>query len=174
MVRVRDRRVVVAVVLIVGLLGVAAALLLRAGSDPVERDGVRVVRVIDGDTLVVSLDGGEPRVRLIGIDAPETTNGHHDCAGAEATAALRKLVDGRDVQLVADPSQSDTDRYDRLLRYVELDGQDVGYRLLVMGLAREYTYSSGDPYQRQGDYRSAQQTAQLQSDGGWYACGWSA
>lgn len=83
----------------------------------------RVVRVVDGDTLVVDVGGEEEKVRLIGIDAPESV--HPDAtrnteAGAEASGFLKSLVSpGQKVYLQRDVS--DRDRYGRLLRYVWLD-----------------------------------------------------
>lgn len=88
-----------------------------------------VVEVIDGDTLDVELsDGTVDRVRIIGINAPESD----ECFAAEATAGLSDLVAGERVELVAD--RTDRDRYDRLLRYVVLAGEDIGARLVSDGL----------------------------------------
>lgn len=90
-----------------------------------------VTHVIDGDTIDVSgPDGLVERVRVIGIDAPE----RDQCGYAPATAAMRRLVDGRQVVLVAG-ARDDRDRYGRLLRYVEVDGVDAGLELIRGGLA---------------------------------------
>lgn len=92
--------------------------------------GTVVVEVVDGDTLDVMLPGGdEERVRIIGINAPE----RDECLADGATAALRRLVAGAEVELVAD--RSDRDRYGRLLRYVEVGGEDVGVALVRGGHA---------------------------------------
>lgn len=131
-----------------------------------------VVRIKDGDTLVVDLDGGQQTVRLIGIDTPETTNGKNECFGAAATAELEALVAGKTVRLEADPTQTNTDRYDRLLRYVEVDGVDVGEHLVAGGWAHEYTYRASDPYVRQDEYIRAAQHAAAVRSGGWDECGW--
>lgn len=91
---------------------------------------VIVVDVVDGDTLDVGLpSGGEERVRILGINAPE----RGECLAEGATAALERLVAGVEVDLVAD--RSDRDRYGRLLRYVEVDGDDVGVALVREGYA---------------------------------------
>jgi micrococcal nuclease len=131
-----------------------------------------VARVIDGDTVVVLLDGAEQRVRLIGIDTPETTNGKNECGGTAATQALLNLTAGRPVELVVDPTQANTDRYDRLLRYIQVDGRDAGQVLLENGLAHEYTYRSSDPYVKQDAYRTAAAQAQEQDRGSWHDCDW--
>lgn len=92
--------------------------------------GLVVVDVVDGDTLDVGLPGGgEERVRILGINAPE----RGECLAEGATAALERLVDGAEVDLVAD--RSDRDRYGRLLRYVEVEGDDVGVALVRDGYA---------------------------------------
>lgn len=89
-----------------------------------------VVEVIDGDTIDVRLpDGSIDRVRLIGINAPEDG----ECWSTEAAEELERLVAGEAVVLVAD--ESERDRYDRLLRYVEKDDVDVGALLVRDGFA---------------------------------------
>lgn len=79
-----------------------------------------VVDITDGDTVRVVIDGEEYRLRYIGIDTPETVapNRPVEAFGPEATTANALLVGGEDVVLEMDVS--DTDRYDRLLRYVWL------------------------------------------------------
>jgi len=77
------------------------------------------VRVVDGDTIIVNLDGREERVRYIGIDTPESVkpNAPIDCFGPEASHANEQLLpSGSSVRLVvgAEPR----DRYGRLLAYV--------------------------------------------------------
>ena len=164
-------RTIVIGVLLAVLVAVGGRAVLADGPAPV-RPPAHVVRVVDGDTLIASFDGRQERVRLIGIDAPETTGGKNECQGLAATQALTWTVGDRDVVLVSDPTQTDRDRYDRLLRYVELDGSDVGADLVRRGLAHEYTYRAADPYQRQESYRMAQGAARADQDGGWSECGW--
>ena len=96
--------------------------------------GATVVSVIDGDTVRVVIDGREEPVRLIGIDAPE----RFECYSAEATDRLAQLVAERDVILVRDTS--DRDDFDRLLRYVYVDGVLVNDLLVREGyaIARRY------------------------------------
>ena len=95
-----------------------------------------VTSVVDGDT--VDLDNGE-RVRLVGIDAPEVGT----CGADEATVALSTLVLGQAVTL--EESDEDRDQYNRLLRYVVVNGVDAGGQLLSQGLAIP-RYNSTDGY----------------------------
>ena len=89
----------------------------------------RVLRVVDGDTIVVDLAGEQRRVRYIGINTPERDE---PCA-QDATAANARLVRGKFLRLLRDTS--DTDRYGRLLRYVHVDGTFVNEALVRNGFA---------------------------------------
>lgn len=95
-----------------------------------------VSRVVDGDTL--ELGNGET-VRLVGIDTPE----RGECGYAEATANLERLTLGRAVRLAV--SDEDRDRYDRLLRYVDVGRIDAGLNQIDRGLAVA-RYDSRDGY----------------------------
>jgi len=74
-----------------------------------------VVDIVDGDTLTVLVDGVSTTVRMLGINAPETT----ECWGAEATAILSNAVNGREVLLVA--GEEDVDGFGRALRFIYLE-----------------------------------------------------
>jgi len=97
---------------------------------PAEGTPAVVVRVDDGDSLVVDIDGDEQRVRLIGINAPE----QGECVGDVAKGALTELVGGRDVLLESDVE--DSDQYGRLLRYVWIDDTLVNESMAGRGLAQ--------------------------------------
>ncbi|MDD9955710.1 MAG: thermonuclease family protein [Anaerolineaceae bacterium] len=94
----------------------------------------RVLRVIDGDTIEVSLNRRNRRVRYIGINTPERDE---PCSNA-ATAANRRLVGGRDVTLVR--GAEETDRYGRLLRYIYADGVFVNEALVREGFAENFVW----------------------------------
>jgi endonuclease YncB( thermonuclease family) len=110
---------------------------------------VTVTDVIDGDTI----DTTAGRVRLIGIDTPE----RGECNFGPATFQLRSQISayGNTVVLIPVPAIDDTDRYGRLLRYVDApDGTDLGRNLIGSGLAIA-RYDSRDGYgrhPRQDDY----------------------
>jgi micrococcal nuclease len=133
----------------------------------------KVVKVIDGDTIDVDVNGTTETVQLIGVDAPES---HHptkpdECFGAEATEHLASLLKrSKKVRLEADPLQSDRDNYDRLLRYVfpGMTG-NVNLAMIRDGYAREYNY--GDlPYANRDAFVQAQTEAKAAKLGLWSAC----
>lgn len=103
---------------------------------------VRVDRVIDGDTLVVSQGGKLVTVRVLGIDTPETVKpgAPVDCGGPEASARTKKLLPaGSSITLVDDPNQPVVDRYGRRLAHVVMsDKQRLADVLLREGLAVRY------------------------------------
>lgn len=108
------------------VLGLACA---DAGDDCGPRTAT-VARVIDGDT--VELDSGE-RVRYLMVDTPETTNGKHDCFGAEAAAFNMQTVLGKTITLHYDEVCEDV--YGRLLAYVEVGGRELNALLVERGYA---------------------------------------
>ena len=119
------------------------------GSAEQQASQVDVIRVIDGDTVVIA---GDERVRLIGIDTPE--NGQ--CGFDEAKQALEKLLASGSATFFSGTS-SDKDKYDRLLRYIEVEGIDVGLNLISNGFAIA-RYDSRDgygPHDRESEYVSA-------------------
>ena len=129
-----------------------------------------VVRVVDGDTVSVEIDGQEETVRFIGIDTPETKHPSKgvECYGKEASARTAELLDSQTVYLEEDQSQDSRDRFGRILRYVWLeDGTNVNMRLVAQGYAFEYTFET--PYKYQADFRAAQDEARAAGLGLWAA-----
>lgn len=126
---------------------------------------VRVVRVIDGDTI--ELEDGRT-VRYIGIDTPETkhpTKGI-ECFGKEASNRNVELVANQVVQLEKDVSE--TDRYGRLLRYVWVGDRQINKQLVSEGYAYASSYPPDIKYQ--DELRAAQQQAHKQGVGLWEMC----
>jgi len=121
------------------LLAVILSLLL-SGCSPASGTA-SVIRVTDGDTITI---GSGHRVRYIGIDAPEVYP-KVEAYGMEAWQANRKLVEGKEVRLDADVTQ--TDRYGRLLRYVYVDDVFVNAELVRLGLVRVKAYPPNTKYQ---------------------------
>ena len=127
-----------------------------------------VVRVVDGDTIDVSIDGKTERIRLIGINTPETVDPRKpvECFGVEASNKAKELLTGKKVSLESDSTQGERDKYDRLLRYAFIDG-DINFNLLMIqtGFAYEYTYDL--PYKYQSEFKEAQQKATASKAGLW-------
>ncbi len=130
-----------------------------------------VERVVDGDTLVVDIDGSRERVRLIGIDTPESVkpNSPVECFGKEASAhAAELLPDGTPVRLVLDVEERD--RYDRVLAYVYRadDGLFVNLAMATDGYAGVLTYPPNVAHTDQ--FRAAVADARSAGRGLWAAC----
>ena len=101
---------------------------------PAVGDVATVVGIVDGDTIDVSIGGTTYRVRYIGVNTPEVD----EPCSADATAANSALVSGQAVTLVRDVSE--TDKYDRLLRYVYVGEMFVNAELVQQGWAEAVEY----------------------------------
>ncbi len=141
---------------------------------PARPDGAVLRRVIDGDTIeVVMPDGAAQRVRLLGIDAPETnagTNKRPECYAVESTDALRNLTPiDSPLVLITDPTQDTRDIYGRLLAYVYRESTHVNEELISLGAAREYTYKNR-AHRFQTTFRNLEEEARLAELGMWSHC----
>jgi micrococcal nuclease len=126
------------------LLALGAWLLIQPGcgsggdGGPAPRSSVqaRVVRVVDGDTIVARVDGSDEYVRYIGVDTPETVKPDTpvQCFGPRASDENHRLVQGRTVRLVFDREVRDD--YGRLLAYVYAGSRFVNAELVRGGYAR--------------------------------------
>ncbi len=142
-----------------------------AGSSPT-LDGLAVVEyVVDGDTLDIVIAGQTERVRLIGVDAPESVSREtpDQCFGAEASDALRALLpEGTEVQLAKDAEARD--RFGRLLAYVHRTDDDlfVNQWLLDGGYADAVFFEPNTTYR--SAFTAARDAAQRAGAGLWAAC----
>lgn len=133
--------------------GLLAALALPAQDDPDDQLGdlaardwtraprYRVIRVVDGDSLIVSIDGQDERVQLIGVEAPESVrpNWPVEAYGPEAARFLDNLLRGEQVHLEFKPDEP-RDKYGRILAFVcrAPDGLFVNLEAIRQGYARAY------------------------------------
>lgn len=119
------------------------------------------VRVIDGDTVEILVDGQKSeRVRLLGIDAPESKQSFGDIS----KKTLEECVDGAQVTI----AYKEIDRYDRILGKVFAGNTDCNYRQVVAGSAWHYKqYSKSQPNDDADIYADAEKVAQLQNQGLW-------
>lgn len=132
---------------------------------------VKVVGVIDGDTIKVDINGHEETVRLIGIDTPEINDPRNEvkCFGKEATDKAKEILSGKMVRLESDPTQGDRDKYGRLLRYVFLAELNFNKFMISEGYAHEYTYKS-NPYKYQSEFVQVAKEARENNRGLWQKC----
>jgi micrococcal nuclease len=117
----------------------------------------KVSRIIDGDTF--ETETGE-KVRLIGINAPEIS----DIFGQSAKQYLSDLVENKIVDLQSDNISNDRDRYQRLLRYVILDGVDINKKMVSDGFAFAYLKYN---FSKSREYEQAQIEARENNKGIW-------
>jgi len=122
----------------------------------------KVVNVVDGDTF--TLDSGKI-VRMIGMDTPETVAPGKpiQCYGKEASKKTEELIEGKEVKLEKDVSE--TDRYNRLLRYVYVNDIFVNEYLVAEGYAKASSYPPDIKYQDR--FTEAQRKAQEENKGLW-------
>jgi micrococcal nuclease len=157
-------------------LAVVLALLLSCGcahGRAANPDGrASVVRVIDGDTIVVQVGGAEEHVRLIGIDTPETHKPGTpvECFGPEASAHMAELIPpGTSVRLERDRDTRDV--YGRLLAYVYRDNDGLFLELAMAkdGFAGPLAISPNTAHRSEIDAAAA--AARSSRLGLWGACG---
>ena len=133
-------------------------------------EAATVARVIDGDTLDVDAGGQTQRVRVLGIDTPETTkpDAPGECFGEDATARTAALLPaGAPVTLVTDDAADATDDYDRALRHVTTAaGDNLGEVLIAEG----YADTTSFPHSLTNDYNAAADAARDRGAGLWAAC----
>jgi micrococcal nuclease len=154
------------------LIAVVVVLVARGGGESKRTTlgRAQVVRVVDGDTIRVRLDGRTERVRYIGIDTPESVEPGTSvqCFAKRASAANARLVAGRTVRLVGDVEQRD--RYGRLLAYVyrEPEGTFVNAALVRDGYARTLTIAPNVAHAR--ELADLARAARREHRGLWSAC----
>lgn len=132
-----------------------------------------VLKVIDGDTISVSLEGKVETIRFIGIDTPETVDPRRPvgCFGKEASNESKRLLDGKSVLLEKDISE--TDKYNRLLRYIYLELGDgellfVNDYLVRQGFAFASSFPPDVKYSER--FTKAQEEARENLRGLWGKC----
>jgi micrococcal nuclease len=129
---------------------------------------VAVVRVVDGDTVRINLNGVEEAARLIGLNTPETVapNRPVECFGTEASARAHELLDNQIMYFETDDTQDTRDRYGRVFGYLwSEDGRLFNMQMIAEGYAYEYTYDAAYKYQSQ--FKAAQRDAEAEARGLW-------
>lgn len=156
---VKSKKKMTSLVVIVVVLGVLAFQYINqtgpfqnnganTSTGPHDSEKVHVSRVVDGDTFVAENDNNEQlKVRLIGVDTPETVKPNTPVQpyGKEASDYTKKHLTNKDVYLEYDKEKED--RYGRTLAYVWLDDKTMyNEQLVKQGLAREKYYSPNGKY----------------------------
>ena len=121
----------------------------------------RVVSIADGDTVtVLDADNTQHRIRLSGIDAPES----HQAFGTQSKRNLSELVFGKDVTVIYDK----TDQYGRLVGKVIVDGQDANLAQVNAGMAWHYKEYQREQTPKDRElYARAEEEARAQHRGLW-------
>lgn len=129
-----------------------------------------VKEFVDGDTIVVDMNGKAETLRFIGVDTPET----HDprkavqCFGKAAAAFTKGLVGSNPVKLAADPLDTNRDRYGRLLRYIYLpNGTLVNEEIIKQGYGFAYL---SFPFTKSDQFREDEKRAREAGRGLWSNC----
>lgn len=134
-----------------------------------------VTKVVDGDTIEVRINNKQEKIRIIGINTPESVDPRRgvQCFGIDASNRAKEKLTGQTVVLQKDPSQSERDKYGRLLRFIWMNNgkTDFGASMIAEGYAYEYTY--GTPHMHQERYQQLQKEAEQEKRGLWseQACG---
>jgi len=117
-----------------------------------------VTEVVDGDTFYL---GNGDKIRMLGINTPESGRPY----AQEATDFLTNMILGKEVTLVNDSKNGDSDSYGRLLAHVYVDDTFVNYEIIKAGYAFWYPYTSGTDFDT--EYEEAQASASNNKAGLW-------
>lgn len=164
--------------LLVGLATLALTLAQQHGYlQPLKKAAVqsqpglyRVTSFTDGDTISVDMNGTTEKVRFIGVDTPETHDPRKSvqCFGQAAADFTKKTIGTNRVRLEADPTNTNRDRYNRLLRYVYIpDGRLVNAEIIKQGYGFAYTYF---PFTKLDEFRGYEKQARESNIGLWGSC----
>lgn len=124
----------------------------------------------DGDTISIDMDGQIEKIRLIGVDTPETQDPRKavQCFGKAASQFTKELIGNDPVRLEADDLSTNRDRYDRLLRYVYIpDGRLVNEEIIKQGYGFAYT---SFPFTKSEQFKLHETSARENNLGLWASC----
>lgn len=133
----------------------------------------RVLQVVDGDTFKIRIGNKTESVRILGIDAPETSTlrtGAIECYGKESTTFASSSLLGKSVRMSRDPTQDSRDKYGRILANVFLsNGTLYAEKAVLSGSAYRYVYAN-NPVFYDSRILKAQMIAKNKSIGVWGKC----
>lgn len=128
------------------------------------KKSIPVLKIVDGDTIDVLYKEKTERIRIQGMDTPETKDPRYpvQCFGKEATLRAKEILEGQNIYLETD---GDRGKYQRLLAYIQLtDGTDYGEKMIREGYAWHY---SKYPHERMEVYDEAEKFARKNNNGLW-------
>ena len=128
----------------------------------------QVVRIVDGDTIqVIDSNGIKFKIRLLGIDTPETKQRF----GYESSLSLKKIIDGKSVIIISKPEKNKPytlGRYKRIIGKIILNGKDINLEMVQKGMAWHYKkYIKSQNVEDRQSYNNAEQDARLNKIGLW-------
>ena len=127
-----------------------------------------LIRVVDGDTIIARVNNIEERIRIIGINTPESVrpNSPVECFGRESSEYISQLFSNDNkLRIKSDPTQDARDRNGRLLAHVFLNNINIAQQMIMDGYGYEYTYR--EPYIYQSEYKNAERIARENNRGLW-------
>ena len=123
-----------------------------------------VTRIVDGDTVVAEINGTDEKIRIIGINTPESVDPRRpvECFGKEASSQAEKLLLHKKITL---NNYKERDTHGRVLSYIQLsDGTDFGSRMIESGHAHSFKSYSHD---RLASYNNIEKDARANKVGLW-------
>lgn len=149
------------------LVALATVLVLAASTvaGGEARDCQKVLRVYDGDTVLISDPSGNGLTRLLGIDAPETSKSQGQ-AGQPFSARSRRYLARRILDRCVHLKGYGVDRYGRRLAVIHLQGANINLEMVAQGLAEVYRGRTPQGFDRR-PYRQAAETARREGRGMW-------
>ena len=135
----------------------------------------RVTRITDGDTFHCNANGVDTTIRLLAANTPETTRGHDDCYGKEATAYLATLILDKDVILKFEGDKPTRGVFGRTLAYVFTGNSYevrnmVNLKLILFGFAKDYTRKYPTKGYSPNLFHEAEDFAKKNNLGLWGSC----
>ncbi|WP_282941705.1 thermonuclease family protein [Paenibacillus sp. RC67] len=157
--------ILAAVLLLLCLSAVLSGCKEKASSTTAGRESVKVERVVDGDTFEIKKDGKKEKVRLIGVDTPETKKENTPVMfyGKEASDYTTKRLENKTIELEWDVEKRD--QYKRYLAYVWIGDELFNRTLVQEGYARMATFPPNVKYVDL--FKKDQEKARKQQKGLW-------
>lgn len=139
---------------------------VQSTNDDMSAVKCQVIRIVDGDTIVVDYNGNEEKIRLIGIDTPESVHPNESkntAEGIKVSDYTKERLKDKKVKLELDVQERD--KYGRILAYVYVDGEMYNKELLKLGYAKLATYPPNVKYV--DDFTKIQEEARKSKVGLW-------